>query len=74
MSSVEIREVLRRHTDELMALPGVVGVAEGKYRGKPCLKVFVLNKTGELLRQIPEAIEGFLLKIEETDEFRALGT
>jgi hypothetical protein len=74
MSSVKIREVLKRHTDELMAVPGVVGVAEGKCLGKPCIKVFVMNKTRELLRQIPQTIEGFLLQIEESGEFQALGT
>ena len=74
MSNGEIREVLKRHIDELMAVPGVVGVAEGKFRGKPCIKVFVRGKTHALLRQIPKTLEGFLIQIEEGGEFRALGT
>ena len=74
MSSVKIRGVLKRHTDELMAVPGVVGVAEGECLGKPCIKVFVMNKTRELIRQIPKTIEGFLLQIEESGEFQALDT
>ncbi len=73
MSTVKIREVLKRHTDELMSVPGVVGVAEGEFQGRPCIKVFVMDKTQELLRQIPETIEGFLLQIEESGGFRALG-
>jgi hypothetical protein len=74
MSTEKIREVLKRHTDELMSVPGVVEVAEGEFQGSPCIKVFVMDKTQELLRQIPETIEGFLLQIEESDEFRTLST
>jgi len=69
-----IREVLKRHTDELMAVPGVVGVAEGKSRGRPCIKVFVVDRNSELLRQIPGTIEGYLLKVEESGELKALDT
>lgn len=74
MSSGKIREVLERHTDELMAVPGVVGIAEGLSQGRPCIKVFVVDRNSKLLRRIPETIEGFLLQIEESGEFRALGT
>ena len=74
MSNGKIREVLKRHTDELMAVPGVVGIAEGLSQGRPCIKVFVIDKNSELLRQIPESIEGYLLQVEESNEFRTLGT
>lgn len=74
MSSGKIREVLNRHTDELMAVPGVVGVAEGLSQGRSCIKVFVVDRNSKLLRRIPETIEGFLLQIEESGEFQALGT
>lgn len=74
MTNGKIRDVLKRHTDELMALPGVVGVAEGEFNGKPCIKVFIRDKNHDLLRQIPKTIEGFLLQIEESGEFRAFGT
>ena len=74
MSDGKIREVLKRHTDELMAVPGVVGIAEGLSQGRSCIKVFVVDKNSELLRQIPESIEGYLLRVEESNEFRALGT
>ena len=74
MPGNKIREVLKRHTDELMAMPGVVGVAEGKSRGRPCIKVFVVERNPELLRQIPDTIEGYPLQVEESGELRALGT
>ncbi len=68
-----IQNVLKKHTDELMAVPGVVGVAEGKSRGKPCIKVFVVVKNAELLGQMPSTIDGYPIEVEESGEFRALG-
>jgi len=69
-----IREVLKRHTDELMAVPGVVGIAEGESQGMPCIKIFAVDRNSELLRQLPDTLEGYLLQVEESGEFRALGT
>ncbi len=74
MPKGNIQEVLKRHTEELMAISGVVGVAEGKSQGRPCIRVFVVSKNSELLRKIPETIEGFLLQIEEGGQFQALDT
>ena len=74
MPGTNIREVLKRHTDELMAMPGVVGVAEGQSRGGPCIKLFVVDRNSELLKRIPDNLEGYPLQIEESGEFRALGT
>ena len=74
MPDVKIREVLKRHTDELMAVPGVVGVAEGESQGRPCIRVFVVDRNSELLKHLPENLKGYLLKIEESGEFRALNT
>lgn len=69
-----IQEVLKKHTDELMAIPGVVGIAEGESQGKPCIRVFVVDRKSELLKRIPNMLEGYLVKLEESGEFRALGT
>ncbi len=66
-----IEEALEAHTDRLMAIPGVVGTARGLCEGTPCIKVFVAKKTPELLRQIPAAIEGYPVAVEESGEFRA---
>jgi hypothetical protein len=68
-----IKEVLKKHTDELMEVPGVVGVAEGESQGKPCISVFVLDKKSKSLRQIPGTLEGYPVRIEGSGEFRALG-
>ena len=67
-----IEQVLREHTDSLMALQGVVGTAQGLCDGQPCIKVLIVAKTPELLSQIPAAIEGYTVEVEETGEIKAL--
>ena len=67
-----IAQVLADHTDNLMALPGVVGTAQGLSGGAPCIRVFVVRKTADLLQRIPTALEGYAVEVEETGEFRAL--
>lgn len=72
MQQKAIQTVLKEHTDSLMALPGVVGTGLGECSGKPCIKVFVVKKTPELRKQIPSAIEGYTVTVQETGKFRAL--
>ncbi|MFH1559848.1 MAG: hypothetical protein ABID84_00315 [Chloroflexota bacterium] len=55
-----------------MRLPGVVGTALGEWEGEPCIKVYVVEKTPDLLRQIPATLDGYKLKVQETGEIRAL--
>lgn len=72
MLARKIEEVLKEHTDDLMAIPGVVGTGQGLCDGKPCIKVFVIKKTIELQEKISGKLEGYPVKIEETGEIRAL--
>ena len=72
MSAKTIEEVLKEHTDDLMAIPGVVGTGQGLLDGKPCIKVFVIKKTPQLDRKIPSNLDNHPVVIEETGEFRAL--
>ncbi len=72
MQEKTIETVLKEHTGSLMSLPGVVGTAQGECAGKPCIKVFVVKKTADLLKQIPAAIEGYAVEVQETGEIRAL--
>ena len=67
-----IKEVLKDHSKDLMAIPSVVGVGEGVYKGNPCIKVFVSKKTRKLEKKIPENLEGHPVIIEETGEIWAL--
>ena len=55
-----------------MALPGVVGVGEGRQQGAPCLVVFV-SKNAAAAPDIPTIIEGSPVVIQRIDTFVALG-
>ncbi len=67
-----IEQVLKEHTDSLMALPGVVGTGQGLCGAEPCIRVFVVEATQELLEQIPDQIEGYTVDVQQTGEFKAL--
>lgn len=70
MAAKTIEEVLREHSRELMSLPGVVGTAQGLCAERPCIKVYVIRKSAELGRKIPDIIEGYPVAVEETGEIR----
>ena len=67
-----IEQVLQEHTDSLMALPGVVGTAQGLCADEPCIQVFVVEATEDLLKQIPKEIEGYTVDVQQTGEIKAL--
>ncbi|MGR8997952.1 MAG: hypothetical protein ACU88J_02760 [Gammaproteobacteria bacterium] len=67
-----IEATLKAHTDALMAMPGVVGVGQGLIGVTPCIKVFVVEKSSALQKQIPKALDGHPVIVEQTGEFRAL--
>ena len=66
-----IEEALEAHTGRLMAIPGVVGTAQGLCEGKPCIKVLVARKTPQLLKRIPATVDSYSVAVEESGEFRA---
>jgi hypothetical protein len=70
----DVNAVLRDHDDELLAIPGVVGVYVGLLTdGKtPCLKVMVARRTPELKQRIPKLLEGYTVVVEETGVIRPL--
>ena len=68
---MKVEEVLKKYTDSLMIIPGVVGTGQGLFGGKSCIKVFVVKKTSELENKIPKTLEGYPVKIKETGVFRA---
>jgi hypothetical protein len=67
-----IEDVLKDQAAAIMAQPGVVGVAQGECAGKPCIKVFVAKRTPEVLDNIPSALEGYPVNVQETGEIKAL--
>jgi hypothetical protein len=70
----DINAVLADHANELMAIPGVVGVYVGLLDGdRECLKVMLDREDRELERLIPRALEGYLVVTEVTGPIRPLG-
>lgn len=72
MGTKTIEQALKEHTNELMSIPGVVGTAIGLCDERPCIKVYVTEKTPELERKIPSILEGYPVMVEESGEFRKL--
>jgi hypothetical protein len=66
-----VAQVLARHTDRLMSLPGVVGTAEGECAGKRCILVLVERTTPALRQAIPAELEGIPVEIRETGRIEA---
>ncbi len=71
MNPTRIEQVLAAHRTPLLALPGVVGVAQGICAGEPCIRVFVADTTDAQHAHIPRQIEGFPVQIDVTTPFRA---
>ena len=74
MPRKDINRVLDDHDEELMAIPGVVGVFVGLMPDDetPCLKVMVIEETEDLKKAIPKTLEGYPVLIEESGIIRPL--
>jgi hypothetical protein len=69
----DINQVKEAHVDELMAIPGVVGVYVGALDdGKPCIGVMVSERTEELAKRCPKELEGYPVRVEVSGEIRPL--
>lgn len=66
-----ITDVLKRHTDSLMAIPGVVGVGQGEQNGAPTVYVMVRTLSDSVRAALPDSIEGFAVVVKETGDIRA---
>jgi len=66
--------VLADHDQELLAIPGVVGVYVGLLNDDktPCLKVMLLRKDPSLSRKIPHRLEGYPVVSEVTGAIHPL--
>ena len=73
MQQKSIQAVLEEHVEKLMSLPGVVGTGQGERDGKPCISVFVVKASPEILKNIPPELRGYPVDVRETGEFKALG-
>jgi hypothetical protein len=68
MPTVDIFKVMEIYQDELMEIPGVVGVGIGQSEttGEKIISVFVDEMTPELQDLLPTELEGFEVKPEVT--------
>jgi hypothetical protein len=67
MPESTVAEVLIRHTEELLAIPGVAILYESETEdGAPCIKVGVAEDTPEIRRRIPASLEGYPVLVVDT--------
>jgi hypothetical protein len=68
---MKIEDALQKHQERLMAIPGVVGIAEGESDGSPVVLIMVRELTPELRHKLPQQLEGFAVKIDVVGEVTA---
>jgi len=68
---MDINEVIRTYADTMLSYPGVQGLYVGETEeGAACIWVMVKEMTPELEEQIPDSLEGYPVRIEESGEIR----
>ena len=73
MNKKSIDEVMKLHTNEIMAMKGVTGIYIGQLEnGKPCIVVLVIKKSKELENKIPKTFDGYPVKIEVSGEIKPM--
>ena len=72
MSGKTIEQVQQEHTDEWMAIPGVVGVAIGESGGRACILVLTAVDSGQIRERIPATVDGYPVVLQYTGDVRAL--
>jgi hypothetical protein len=73
MPDKDIMAVVDEHAPRLIQIEGVSGVAVGRLpRGRPCVRIYVVELTDELRAQLPDELEGYPVDIEVSGEFRPL--
>ncbi len=70
-TTLSIEGTIKKHSEELMSIPGVVGIGQGLCGNNSCIKVYVIKRTPELDKKIPGLIGGYEISIETTGEIRA---
>ncbi len=62
---VTAARAIELHADSLMAIPGVVGVYEGRSgSGETVLRVLLERRSPEAERRIPRRLEGYRVELE----------
>jgi hypothetical protein len=72
MAEKTIEQVQEEHTNEWLAIPGVVGTAIGQCEGKPCILILTASNTEQVRRKIPATLEDHPVVVRFVGEVRAL--
>ena len=73
MPAQDINTVMEAHVGELMAIEGVTAVAVGALaNGTPCIRVYVVKKTGAVRRRVPRVLGGHPVIVEESGVIRPM--
>ncbi|MDZ7314926.1 MAG: hypothetical protein ONB24_02260 [candidate division KSB1 bacterium] len=67
-----INEVVAKHRDFFMKIPGITGIGVGREGEKEVIVVLVIESRRQLLRRIPGELEGFPVVIRESGAIEAL--
>jgi len=70
LASPSAGQVKDKHTADLLAIKGVVGVGVGALNGSPCIKVFLENGSAALKAKIPKTLDGYPVVTEVTGAFK----
>jgi hypothetical protein len=62
------RRVLRTVENELMTIPGVIGVGVGESKGRPCINVYVNKWSAEIDEEVPAEVKDVPVVIVEAGE------
>lgn len=66
-----LSSVLARRTPDWMAIPGVVGTAEGVEAGQRVIMILVVRKTPQLEARLPRSAEGWPVILRESGKITA---
>jgi hypothetical protein len=72
MAGKTIQQVQEQHTNEWMAIPGVVGTAIGQDKGKPCILILTAANTEQIRKRIPAMVDGYPVVVQYVGEIHAL--
>jgi hypothetical protein len=71
MAQLTIEEVQSKYQDQIMEIPGVVGVGIGAVDSVKVIKVLVVKKNKDLEKKIPKKLDSYSVIVEETGEIKA---
>jgi hypothetical protein len=66
-----VNAVIQRHAEELLEIPGVVGVAQGAHEGRSVVQILVERRTPELMSKLPRTLDGYPVVVVQSGELRS---